>query len=84
MGSLTKAGLARMAGDEVGALRWRLADEAPDTIDPVAIAGTILCTCGKGGRVVVTGARVRGEWMSNCDHSIEVTHWMPLPAPPAR
>lgn len=42
------------------------------------------CACGDGlgGRIVIAGARVDGEWLTDCQHEIEITHYAhigPLP-----
>lgn len=63
--------------------RWKPAREAPDDAWPLAICGTIMCDCEeKGARMVVTGARHEGEWVSDCEHNIDITHYMELPYPP--
>lgn len=62
--------------------KWKSAIDAPRNAWPLAIAATILCQCGRGGRIVVTGGRMDGEWVYDCEHQIEVTHFMVLPKPP--
>jgi hypothetical protein len=64
--------------------RWKPAREAPDDAWPLAICGTLVCNCdgNKGGRIVVTGARHKGEWVMECEHEVDITHFMLLPMPP--
>ncbi len=63
-------------------IKWRDASTAPDDVWPVAIAVTVLCECARGARMVVTGARHNGEWVMDCEHSVEITHYALLPEPP--
>ncbi len=64
---------------------WKPASEAPADAWPLAIAATLQCDCdgAKGGRVVMTGARQGGKWVLECQHDIDITHFMELPKPPA-
>lgn len=63
---------------------WRPADEAPNDAWPLAICGTLLCDCDgtKGARIVLTGGRLKGEWVMECSHDVDITHFMVLPVPP--
>lgn len=67
--------------------KWKPAMYAPRDAWPLAIAATITCECGKGGRIVMTGARHNGEWVIDTggfEHSFDVTDYYELPKPPAR
>ncbi|HYD87148.1 MAG TPA: hypothetical protein VEA80_06725 [Vitreimonas sp.] len=61
---------------------WQRLEQAPPDIENAALAATITCDCGRGGKIVVTGSRVAGEWIVMCEHSIELTHFMILPRHP--
>jgi hypothetical protein len=78
-------GWAQRAGaqSDTPLLRWRPAADAPPDAWPLAVCGTVQCDCAKGARMVVTGARANGEWVLDCGHDIEITHFMDLPRPPA-
>lgn len=62
--------------------RWLPAREARDEDWPLAICGIVTCNCAKGARIVVTGGRRGGEWVIECEHTIEITHFLRLPKPP--
>lgn len=74
----------REAAGNVGP-RWKPAREAPKNAWPLALCATLLCDCAghqKGGRIVLTGSRYDGEWLCDCAHHIDITHYMELPQPP--
>lgn len=48
---------------------------------PIALWGVIECDCGRGARVVVTGAYVDGQWVSDCQHSVRFVKYLILPDP---
>lgn len=72
----------REESEEPRGARWKPAREAPKEAWPVAICGTILCSCGKGGRIVFTGSRHHGHWVHDCEHEVEITHYYVMPMPP--
>jgi hypothetical protein len=45
---------------------------------------TVLVRCKDGRMIIAALARKNNKWMSGVDRLYfdEVTHWMPLPAPP--
>lgn len=66
-------------------LAWRNVKRTPPPDDcwPMAIVATVICECGEvpvGARVVLSAARVQGDWIFDFGHLVEVTDWMPLPA----
>ena len=67
-------------------MKWKPAIWAPHDHTWLAIAATITCPCAKGARVVLMGARIKGEWVlqaENFEHAFEITHFLELPQPPA-
>jgi hypothetical protein len=66
-------------------MKWKPALYAPRDAWPVAIAVTLTCDCGKGGRVVLIGARQNGEWIfqTEFNHRFDITHFLVLEKPPA-
>lgn len=79
MGEAKRRAEAREAGP-----RWLPAKEARDEEWPLAVAGIVTCDCAKGAVLVVTGGRQKGEWVIECEHAIEITHFLRLPRPPVR
>lgn len=64
---------------------WKPAIDAPKDAWPLAICATLMCDCegSKGGRIVVTGGRMDGHWVIECEHELDVTHYLQLPTPPS-
>lgn len=63
-------------------LAWQPAAEAPDDAWPLSVACMITCECQKGGIVVLSGARVDGQWIvERFNHSFEVIEFFRLPKP---
>lgn len=82
MGHEARLRQERIAAAEGSAPVWEPASQAPANGGPFAVACTITCNCGKGGRVVVTGDRHKGEWVMTIEHQVDITHFMRLPLPP--
>jgi hypothetical protein len=75
-----KAARARAAILESGG--WIEGRHAPFQGGPYAVSCVILCDCGKGGRIVTTAHRYKGEWAMSIEHDVEVRHFIELPTPP--
>ena len=77
-----------LAAVRAGELRtgWLPAGDAPRDAWPIAISATIMCDCGKGGTVILTGGRQNGEWVIDGDfeHAFEITDFQYLGEPPMR
>lgn len=64
-------------------LAWRPIAEAKQNITWAAVYVTFTCACAKGGRTVLAGSRIAGEWhLPDCEHTIEITDFCELPLPP--
>lgn len=62
--------------------KWEPAAQAPDDAWPMALAVRITCDCAKGGMVVLTGARVKGEWLVEpFAHTYEIIEFFLMPEP---
>lgn len=63
-------------------VEWKPAETAPLEAFNLLIYATVTCQCGRGAKVTLPAGRMQGQWVIDFGHSIEITHWMKLPAPP--
>ena len=75
----------QMAGGDGPGWQWKKASLAPaNTTHPLAVRCELLCSCaGKpGGRITVSGMRLDGQWVFECQHDIEPLWFIEFPTPP--
>lgn len=69
---------ARMKAGRYG---WKnaLTEQPPRDAMGLVVLVQLTCECGKGGQLVLSAARMAGEWvLSPCNHHFEIDYWARL------